>query len=532
MDTNLFSKPCNNEPREYSITQLKKMANKIGLITTRQDYNQLCDGLRNYFFKNGIQTEEQLHRHIPNGLTFIYEASTRKLGENIDLDILLNSGLDDFLRHVEYFQNLENYSSKIEKIGENSVNAFVLRLEYTISSQTYSVVLKGSQSDDSDNLVYEYLVGQCINHYSRFYPCFAKTYSVGVFTDLPSYLQFSNISNETTVKNPFNTYIRQLNIPNISNMVSDGCKHNQHLVIFTQYMPIKLSLKQFLINISIQISDTLFERYIIKNENIHKLYELTSILHMLYQLLSSFSNMFTHYDLHLKNLILVEVPDNKFINVLYHYPDGKVLGYNMSYIPIIIDYGRSFINCNQMVGSMVNSKEIMKTVCSKDVKRSPSNPTCIDTCGNKTGFNYSTDYDEKKDTFQPSGIENIFIDYTRKNISHDCRLLHEILVYFKFNELSNDSFIIKKLVEGIFNKLNKMDNRYGTHEIELATPSLFGKFFKKEPTIDNVIMAANKLTEIISDPKFNINNDNLLINKTLYGTLHIWTDLSRPFEFR
>ena len=82
------------------------------------------------------------------------------------------------------------------------------------------------------------------------------------------------------------------------------------------------------------------------------------------------------------------------------------------------------------------------------------------------------------------------------------------------------------------NRLNKLDNRFGTHEIELSTPSLFGNILKEEATINNVIMAASKLTEIISNPKFNINNDNLLINKTLYGTLHIWTDLSRPFEFR
>ena len=531
MDIQIFGKSCNNENSEYSISELKKMANKIGLITTRQEYDQVCRGLANYFKKNGIQTEDQLEIHIPNGPTIISETSTRKLGENVDLDILLNSSPDDFLRKVEYFQNLENYSSKIKKIGENSVNGFIRRLEYTIYGQTYSVVLKGSQTNDSDSLVYEYLVGQCINEYSKFYPCFAKTYSVGVFADLRCYLQFSKIPNEITLKNPFNTYIRPLDLTNMSNMVDNGCKHNQHLVIFTQYMPIKLSLKQFLKNISVQLSDTSLERYVIKNENIHKLYELTSILHMIYQLLSSFSNMFTHYDLHLENLVLVEVPDNKFINVLYHYPDGKVLGYNMSYIPIIIDYGRSFINCNQLDPSKANSKEIMKTVCSKDVKRRPSNPTCSDTCGNKTGYYYSTDYDEKTDTFQPSGIDKSFMDYVRKNISHDCRLLHEILFYFNFNELSKDSFIIKKLVGEIFNRLHKMDDRFGTHEIELSTPSLFGNYLKGEPKIDNVIMAASKLTDIISDPKFNINIDNLLINKTLYGTLHIWTDLSRPFEF-
>jgi hypothetical protein len=45
-------------------------------------------------------------------------------------------------------------------------------------------------------------------------------------------------------------------------------------------------------------------------------------------------------------------------------------------------------------------------------------------------------------------------------------------------------------------------------------------------------MAADKLTEIILQPKFNAINDSFLNEKKLYGTLDIWTDLSRPFEFR
>ena len=83
-----------------------------------------------------------------------------------------------------------------------------------------------------------------------------------------------------------------------------------------------------------------------------------------------------------------------------------------------------------------------------------------------------------------------------------------------------------------------MDDRFGTHEKttrtvpkEQSAPTFLGKIFNKTPTIDNVIMAADKLTDIISNPQFNINNDQILSRKTLYGTLHIWTDLSRPFQF-
>ncbi len=518
-----LGKYCNESFSEYSKIELKTIANKIGLITTRSNYKQLCNGIYTYMLKNGIETNEQLIQHIPKGPTIISETSTRKLGNHTDLDMLLDSNPDEFLRRVDYFQNLDKYSSRIQKIGENSVNGFIRKLEYIAPRQRYSIILKGNQSTDSDNLVYEYLVGQCINVFSKFFPCFSKTYSLGVFEKLSFYLKFlQNITADTTLPNPLHTYIVPLT--NLTNLVENGCKYNQHVVIFTQYIPIKLNLKQFLKNISTKMSESV-EKYRIKNENIHALYQLTSILHITYQLLSSFSNMFTHYDLHLENLVLVEVPDNKIINVIFHYPDGSVLNYNIEYLPILIDYGRCFINCNQLDPTKTNSKEIMKTVCSKDSIRRPENPTCNKVCGNKVGYTFSTNYDEKTDTFEPSGLNNIFIDYTRKNISHDCRLLHEILHYFSFADVSQDSFIIQRLVGDFFDRLQPMDNRFGTREVEISQYSI------KEPTIGNVIMAARKLTDIISDPQFNINNDTLLNSKPLYGTLHIWTDLSRPYEF-
>jgi hypothetical protein len=127
------------------------------------------------------------------------------------------------------------------------------------------------------------------------------------------------------------------------------------------------------------------------------------------------------------------------------------------------------------------------------------------------------------DEFILASAENNFKDYTRKNISHDCRLMHEILYYFDFNSLSKGNFIVQNLVIGIFDNLAKMYNRFGTYESD-GDESL-------PKTINNIINASDKLTEIISQPEFNIHNDFLLREKKLYGTLHIWTDLSRSFEF-
>ena len=49
--------------------------------------------------------------------------------------------------------------------------------------------------------------------------------------------------------------------------------------------------------------------------------------------------------------------------------------------------------------------------------------------------------------------------------------------------------------------------------------------------ISNVNDAARLLTEIVANPQFVAKNNEFLGKKTLYGTLHIWTDLSRHFSF-
>ena len=512
-DTLLLGKECNTHPREYTIEQLQIMANKVGLITTRINYEQLCNGLRAYFLKNGITTEEELQSHIPQGPTIISETPSRVLGANIDLDILFNSNPDEFLRSVEYFQNLEKYSQQIEILNIDHIsgsNGYIRKLQYISDAQSYSVILKYSQGDDSDNLVYEYLVGNCINEYSRFYPFFSKTYSVSKFKNEDIY----KIFRLKHMPEPFHTYIQPLDISNIETLIINGCRFNEDLTLFTQYIPHKYNLMNFLTNMCLF---RMHDRNIIDIQFIDKLYQITTILHMVYQLLSSFADKFTHYDLHMCNIVLVEVPNDRFIHVVYNYPDGRVLSYNTCYIPVIIDYGHCFVNCDQL-----SSREVLKLVCKND-RRNVGKSFCNDECGNNKGYIYNAEYTSDTDIFVQSHVkDNHYIDYTRKNISHDCRLLHELLFHFDFNSLPKEDFIVKHLVVGIFKNLARLDNRFGTHEeIESHTP-----------IINNVIIAADKLTNIISDPQFNSNNDQILSSKALYSTLHIWTDLSHPFQFR
>lgn len=527
-DTILFGTYCDTQ---YSLSELQTLANKLRLITTRQNYNQLCNGLRTFFIENGIffcQDQDELISHIPRSLTIISETSTKILGKNINLDILFNSVPSEFYKQVEYFENLRNYTLNLEKLDGNSEssNGYVYKLDYNITDGTiYNVVLKIPQDNNADNLVYEYLVGNCINEFCKFYPCFIKTYSIGRFISIDLHNElFRKIGKDKT--KTLDKYIQLLDKYNIENMILTGCESNEFLTLFTQYIPINYNLKNYIKQYT--NPPTSWEKLAFKNECIDQLYELTTILHMIYQLLSSFADKFTHYDLHLENVVLIEVPDNRFIHTIFHYPDGRVLHYNMCYIPVIIDYGHCFVNCKQMNESKPNSVEIMKIVCNNDAIRNPKNPSCLHTCGNLTGYHYSTNLDEKDEFLLPS-IENNFIDYTRKNISHDCRLMHEILYYFDFNTLTKENFIVQNLVTGIFDNLAKMYNRFGTYE-ETDDDESDDEHSLPKP-INNIFVASDKLTEIISQPEFVIHNDFLLRHKNLYGTLQIWTDLSRPFEF-
>lgn len=474
---------------------LQQMANKIRLITIRQTYKDLCDGLRAYFLKNNIITKQEFKHHISKSLishTIIQETSNRKLNQNIDLDILLNSDPRDFLKEVGYFHNLKNYTLEIEEAERfkcMTANGYVYKLKYVSLAKTYSVILKVNQDAEADNLVKEYLVGQCINEYSRFYPCFAKTYMIGTFTT-PRQENYNTFMRRAFTKS-LNEYIEPLHVRNIEQLIINGCRLNEYLTLFTQYIPAKYNLNEYLRSISVGSTYCASRPRIIQEASIHKLYELTAILHMVYQLLSSFADKFTHYDLHLTNVLLVEVPDNQFIHVVFNYPDGRILRYNMCYMPVIIDYGRCFVHCEQ-----INTKEVMKTVCKNDSERTPDEPACPNICGNISGYRHSTDYDEKTDTFQPASITNHFIDYTRSNVSHDCRLLNEIKLNFNFDFLPKSNFIVKNFVFGILNKLSLMDTPFGTHEDESWGHN-----------ISQIFMAADKLTEIISKPKFNAKND-------------------------
>jgi hypothetical protein len=85
------------------------------------------------------------------GYTIINETSARKLGDDIYLDILLDSHPEHFLEQVGYFQNLKNYITYIQESNTFkclTANGYVYKLRYDAPepiSKSYLVILKINQ---------------------------------------------------------------------------------------------------------------------------------------------------------------------------------------------------------------------------------------------------------------------------------------------------------------------------------------------------------------------------------------------------
>jgi hypothetical protein len=517
---NLLGKLCEVEPREYKLRNLLEIAKKLGLHVPRRSYELLCQTIRNYYVDNNINSESDLISHITR-LPRISSVPLQRpdSSSELNLRILLNGDPDAFLGSVEHFQNIRNYQPNILKIGENSANGFIRKLAYSTGATNYDIVLKSCVEPNSDSLIYEFLVGQCVNLYSRFYPCFSKTYMVGKYKSRDIWQMFRDLT--PPISGRLSDYIDIFDPRDIKKMIKSGCQNNQQICIFTQYIPIKGSIKSFLKKYSNDISTVDNEQFQVRPDRSHKLYKLATMLHMTHQLLSSFSNILTHYDLHLGNLALVKLPKGSFISVNYHYPNSSVVSYNTTYIPVLIDYGRCFVNCKAMNSAINSSEEIMRVVCQNDSRSKGA--VCLENCGNATGYQFSTDYDDRTKSFVRARADNFYIDYTRRNMSHDLRLLNDIIDTFNFSAVSSGKeYIQQTLIADFFmKKMRPMDTDFGSIEHE-SSPT--GR-------ISNVNDAAQLLTEIVANPQFVAKNNEFLGRKTLYGTLDIWTDLSRNFVF-
>jgi len=108
-------------------------------------------------------------------------------------------------------------------------------------------------------------------------------------------------------------------------IINDSCKNPTNYAVLIQHLKGAKTLRDMLEDSKFLETDLLY------------------ILFQVYMTLSSLSNDFTHYDLHLNNVLVYEPVSNSYIE--YHYHIGKTeIIFKSKYIAKIIDYGTCYFS--------------------------------------------------------------------------------------------------------------------------------------------------------------------------------------------
>lgn len=267
----------------------------------------------------------------------------------------------------KFFNNFTNFDYAVNRIrvGVPSNNGFIYEIEYKHQNYFAHAILKSSTRRDSDNLMYEYKVGQTVNRFNKHFPCFVETYGVYKYNTDAEWRTSQNGINVNKLQNILTQY------PTTN--YKDSCINSQYLCILIQH---------------IKDAPTLYSKSVSPE---FKENDLLYCLYQIYYTLSMLSNEFTHYDLHSNNVLLYKPVNGKYIQYHYHLPDGTIVSFKSRYIVKLIDYGRSYVN-----GSMVDYKQICR------IKE------CKPKCGYNQGFFYNAHY----------------INPSLSSKSHDLRLLN------------------------------------------------------------------------------------------------------------
>jgi hypothetical protein len=444
--------------------------------------------LKNVLSGLNEHADNSKHQHI----TIKDEKDTirdvKKICSDLSICIAFGKEIDKINKYFDNFINVQ-YITQFKRVNQSSANGFVYIIKYTKHKYSAHAVMKSTLTKSSDNLAYEYLVGEFLNKYNKIFPCFCETYGLLHYLSEAKWQSFKNdnIKNKTVLKNSF-VVLKDLTVNNLEYT----CSNSKHLILMTEYIKNTETIEKNLNNSAF-----------VYNELIYVLYQI-------YLPLSMLSNKFTHYDLHIGNVLLFTPVKNSYIHYHYHI-NNKTISFKSPYIVKIIDYGRSYFN-DQETG--VSSKTIYNQLCKLK--------TCNPNCG------YTKGYVSLSST---QGYSDYNIISVIPNQSQDIRLFSGIFEDIIKNLTENkkkmyeDKYLIAKILHSLQSKIiygvgipNKAEKQYGTVED-----------LKKDKNIRNIHDVRNVLESIIDTDATHVNNE--LINETRkkLGDLHVYTDKSMDY---
>ncbi len=358
------------------------------------------------------------------------------------------------------FVDFEFVKSPIIAIGNPSSNGFVKSIQYERHGYLANAVLKSSMKPTADNLAYEFLAGVFLNRMGNRFPCFVQTYGLYYYkthTDWEHARDTKRIT-ANTMKKSLDLHMSINNYKYDINTVIDGnaCNYSRYAAILIQHFPNVVTFGDYLDDMSNDGVD--WCNLTVK--------ELPYILYQVYMPLATLSSVFTHYDLHLNNVLLYEPIPGKYVQ--YHYVYGKeTVKFKSRFIAKIIDYGRAFYKDSAIDG--VSATDVLKQTCILDECNKPD-----EDCGSRSGFGYLSN------TLKPS---TYYMSSSESNPSADLRLLY--LVNSSINThgvnvgrgfcgpdiFENEAFesidtILSKITYGV--GLQAGQTKYGTKPIKLT----------------------------------------------------------------
>jgi len=315
-----------------------------------------------------------------------------------------------------------------------------------------SVVLKTVQNQYSDNLLYEYMVGQYINKQSLRFPCFVETYDWLTYKrskDLKIWIKQYNLkklfddSNQSFIdasttfpkhctddkkidpdkpNDPVEDDLVDKRIcSDVELLLTWSCIRSQYLAITIQYIKDAKRL------------DTMLEK---KEGFIDD--DLINVLYQIYMPLSTIANEFTHYDLHKGNVVIYEPKKGYYIDYKYILNDKTIVEFKSRYIAKIIDYGRSFFDDPTNQDATGSSKSIKKIICENVIKSNSYNSKQKKYffCGEDFGYFYTPIVsDQTKDLILLEGMP-LFSQISTVGDAHN--VLKDI-IQSETEKLKNDS---------------------------------------------------------------------------------------------
>jgi len=397
-----------------------------------------------------------------------------------------------------------NFASKvIKRIGNPSVNGFVFEIKNETRGYTAYSVLKSAQEPTSDNLMYEYHVGLYVNKLNKIFPCFVETYGLFKYASEYQWTLFKDVPAKKIVDL---SALQKALVPQQLDY-SVGCPASKYMAILIQHLPRPQTL-----------DDLLGDSTFIKDE-------LMCALFQLYMPLARLMNNFTHYDLHLGNILMYEPVAGKYIEYHYHYTptwessmhltgtkritktahmasmEAETISFKSSYMLKIIDYGRSYFK-DEAGG--IDAKQVYDEIC-----KTAACDTADNTCGDSYGLAWLED-----DAENPA--ERYFISSQHKNTSHD--LLPLTRMYEKHKD---KSIVLTPELAELGQKVIYKDY-FGTEE------NLVMGYSKD---INNVQDAATFIMDCVKKPEYIARNNAVNRTKDKLGDLHIYMDGSRPMDF-